>query len=334
MNRDQETRLPAVLAIDGGSTKTDLALVAADGRVLGALRGPGLVEEWSVTETAAMLDRLVRRLAHDVGLPRASAVARHTSACLAHLDLPDEEVAMSAAITSLGWSHSVRARNDTFAVLRAGLDTGEQDGAGVAVVCGTGINCVGRDATGRIARFIGLGSTSGDWGGGKDLGAAALWWAARSEDGRGPTTVLQKTVPEHFGLDSMHEVQVAIRKGGISQFGELAPLVLAAATAGDEIGRTLVDRQAGEICAMALVVIRRLDLRDVPVPVILGGSVAASRHEQLIGAVHTGLAAESKAVVRVETVPPIAGAVLWGLDVTGAAAQAELRVRNAYSGGS
>jgi N-acetylglucosamine kinase-like BadF-type ATPase len=35
-----ELALPAVLAIDGGNSKTDVALVAADGSVLAALRGP------------------------------------------------------------------------------------------------------------------------------------------------------------------------------------------------------------------------------------------------------------------------------------------------------
>jgi N-acetylglucosamine kinase-like BadF-type ATPase len=33
--------VPAVLAVDGGNSKTDVALVDADGGVLGAARGPG-----------------------------------------------------------------------------------------------------------------------------------------------------------------------------------------------------------------------------------------------------------------------------------------------------
>ena len=34
--------LPAVLAVDGGNSKTDVALVAADGTLLGTARGPGM----------------------------------------------------------------------------------------------------------------------------------------------------------------------------------------------------------------------------------------------------------------------------------------------------
>src|SRR5207247_267216 len=38
--RRMTTRRPAVLAIDGGNSKADVALLAADGTVLGAVRGP------------------------------------------------------------------------------------------------------------------------------------------------------------------------------------------------------------------------------------------------------------------------------------------------------
>ena len=78
--------------------------------------------------------------------------------------------------------------NDTFALLRAGTDSPDA----IAVVCGAGINCVGRAADGRIARFPALGMLSGDWGGGQHLAALALWHAARAEDGRGPATALQR----------------------------------------------------------------------------------------------------------------------------------------------
>ena len=35
-------RSPAVLAVDGGNSKTDVALVAADGTLLASARGPGV----------------------------------------------------------------------------------------------------------------------------------------------------------------------------------------------------------------------------------------------------------------------------------------------------
>ncbi|NEC73681.1 ATPase, partial [Streptomyces rochei] len=62
----------------------------------------------------------------------------HVSACLANADLPVEEERLAAALRARGWGTSVEVRNDTFAVLRAGVD----EPRGVAVVCGAGVNCV------------------------------------------------------------------------------------------------------------------------------------------------------------------------------------------------
>ena len=90
-----------------------------------------------------------------------------------------------------GWAARTIVGNDTFAVLRAGTERGW----GVAVVCGAGINCVGVAPDGRQARFPALGSITGDWGGGYDVGLAAVSAAARSEDGRGPRTSLEQAVP-------------------------------------------------------------------------------------------------------------------------------------------
>jgi hypothetical protein len=169
--------LPAVLAIDGGNSKTDVALVGADGALLASVRGPGASQEIHGVEGAMrIIDGLVRAVLVEAGLvkaglvkagtggggavaPGSGIVARHTSACLAGADLPEEEAALTAALLRLGWSPTAVVVNDTFAVLRAGLswpdpgqadpdqpDPGEPGGAGrpwgVAVTCGAGLNCV------------------------------------------------------------------------------------------------------------------------------------------------------------------------------------------------
>ncbi|MGW3166867.1 hypothetical protein ACWC9Q_29220 [Streptomyces sp. NPDC001142] len=60
--------------------------------------------------------------------------------------------------------------NGTFAVLRDGLgelEAGRQP-EGVAVTCGSGINCVGQATDGQAWRFLAFGGISGNWGGGSD----------------------------------------------------------------------------------------------------------------------------------------------------------------------
>ena len=126
---------------------------------------------------------------------RPGLVARHTSACLAGADLPEEEAMLTAAIQRQGWSQTTAVANDTFAVLRAGLTPGEGEPPwGIAVTCGAGINCVGVGPDGQTTRFLAFGALSGDWGGGLGLGTQTVWHAIRAEDGRGEPTALRAAV--------------------------------------------------------------------------------------------------------------------------------------------
>jgi N-acetylglucosamine kinase-like BadF-type ATPase len=176
----------AVLAIDGGNSKTDIALVGADGTLLAGGRGPG-VRTFPTPEVLAAIGAVIRAAALDAGLPGGRPVAAHTVACMANADLPEEEERLAAMLGAAGWSTTTEVANDTFAVLRAGLDTPRGRPWGVGVTCGAGINCVGVGPDGRTTGFLALGGITGDWGGAYGLGRAALWWAIRAEDGRDRT---------------------------------------------------------------------------------------------------------------------------------------------------
>ena len=54
---------------------------------------------------------------------------------------------------------------------------------------------------------------------------------------------------------------------------ELAPLVFSAASAGDSVARSVVDRQADEIVAMVSTAIKRLRMQKLDVDVVLGGGI-------------------------------------------------------------
>src|SRR5213593_1606505 len=201
------SREAVVLAVDGGNSKTDLALVRADGEVLALVRGPlSSPHHLGLDGALDVLQRLLDQASRDAGRARNGTVATIAQLLMAGVDFPSEEEELRAAVARRGWAQSVYVGNDTFAVLRAGTERGW----GVAVVCGAGINCVGVAPDGRHARFPALGSITGDWGGGHDVGLAAVWAAARSEDGRGPRTSLEQLVPQHFGLRTPKELAEAM----------------------------------------------------------------------------------------------------------------------------
>ncbi|MFJ4573138.1 N-acetylglucosamine kinase [Streptomyces sp. NPDC088846] len=319
----------SVLAIDAGNSKTDVALIGEDGTVLAASRGGGFQPPVVGVEAAVdMLGAAVGQVLELSGEPVGSVA--HVSACLANADLPVEEEQLARALRTRGWGTTVEVRNDTFAILRAGVD----EPRGVAVVCGAGINCVGMVPDGRTARFPAIGRMSGDWGGGSGLAEEAMWFASRAEDGRGEPTGLARTLPAHFGLDSMYALIEALHLGRVEseRRHELTPVLFATAAAGDPVAVSLVDRLAEEVVAMASVALGRLGLLDEEAPVVLGGGVLAARHPQLDGRITELLAVRApKAVVRVVTEPPVLGAALLGLDHTGAAAGVHERLRAQYS---
>jgi N-acetylglucosamine kinase-like BadF-type ATPase len=219
-------------------------------------------------------------------------------------------------------------------VLRAGL-LEDAEPRGVAVVCGAGVNCAGMLPDGRTARFPAIGKISGDWGGGGGLAEEALWYAARAEDGRGEATALMRALPAHFGLDSMYALIEALHLGRIpmDRRHELTPVLFATAAEGDPVARSLVDRMADEVVAMSTVALRRLDLLDDEVPVLLGGSVLAARHPQLNDRVARLLRDRApRATPRVVTERPVLGAALLGLDAIGAPPDAHARVRRHFAG--
>jgi N-acetylglucosamine kinase-like BadF-type ATPase len=323
------TQTAAVLAIDGGNSKTDVALVATDGSVLSSVRGGGSNHQGIGRDgMVTVLTDLVRAAAVAAGLPGEGPVAAHTSACLAGADLADEEAELGELIAGQGWSRTASVVNDTFAVLRAGLeDAGPHWGVGV--VCGAGINCVGVAPDGQTTRFLALGEMSGDWGGGGQIGGQALWWAVRAEDGRGPATELRAAVPAHFGLERVEDVVIALYRGkiGFSELHGLVPVLFAVAGRGDEIAANVIRRQAAEVCVMATVAAGRLRLTG-EIPVVLGGSLMTARDPLLTSTIRDRMLSELPgADVCIVDVPPVAGAALLGLDHVGAPPEVAARLR-------
>ena len=307
-----------VLAVDGGNSKTDLALVAADGSLIAHARGPlssphHLGLEGCVDVLAQLVD--------EAGLDGRQADLAQV--LLAGLDFPEEEERLHAALSSRGWAARLRVGNDTFAVLRAGTETGW----GVAITCGAGINCVGVGPDGRHVRFPALGPISGDWGGGGDVGMAGLWAAARSEDGRGPKTELERLVPAFLGYTTPYEVAYALHVGELAhrRIVDLAPVVL---ECDDPVALEIGDRLADEVVAFARATVNRLGLADADVEVLVGGGLMRSADDRLLGRIERGLAAVGpRVVLRRTSAPPIVGAALLALDEIGAPAEAQERLR-------
>jgi N-acetylglucosamine kinase-like BadF-type ATPase len=302
--------------VDGGDSKVDVALIARDGTLLGARRGYGSAH-FGLDHNGSLetVENAIRAACADGGIdPDRKPIAEVAVYCVAGADILIDDRRIAGELGGRGWSKRTIVRNDTFAMLRAGTERGW----GVAVVCGSGLNCAGVGPDGRIVRFPSFGELSGDRAhGGGWLGRAALGVAIRARDRRGPRTLLEQLVPAHFGMRSPTAVMEAVYLGRLEagRLSELAPIVFKAATRGDGVGRGLIDELADEVVATVVAAIRRLHVTKQDVEVILGGGVFRSNDADMLDRIGSGIAAAApRAVIRRLAAPPVLGAALIGLD--------------------
>jgi N-acetylglucosamine kinase-like BadF-type ATPase len=118
---------------------------------------------------------------------------------------------------------------------------------------------------------------------------------------------------------------------------ELAPVVFAAAEAGDAVARGLINGLADELVTMGIAMIRRVGLARQEFDVVLAGGVFLNHDgaffERLAEGIHAVAPGARLIPLRV---PPVLGAALLGLDRLkprpGAAAEARLRAAFANGG--
>ena len=186
---------------------------------------------------------------------------------------------------------------------------------------------------GRTARLDALGEFSGDWGGGTDVGWAAVAAAVRDRDGRGPRTALARLVPAQFGppLPGGRSPRLCTTDGSRRRAsGSSHRLTFAAAADGDAVAAGIVDRLADEIVAMAGAMIRRARLGRLDPDVVLGGGVFRTTDPAFYERIDTGVRAVAPGARLVRpAAPPVAGAALLGLDALGVADVGD-RVRAAF----
>ncbi len=303
-----------VVAVDGGGSKTDVAVVdIATGEVIGTSRGAGCSHHQIGIEAAvAVLDEAVTAALMNAGVQPTDVV--HAGCYLTSIDFDSEQVAVHAAVSTMPWaSRSCVVDNDVFALLRAGTDAPDA----AVIVCGTGINGVAVRADGATARVLALGHISGDWGGAGGLADEVLWFAARAEDGRGEPTALRDALLRWTGCATVHDVTLAVHTGEQSSslwWGRVADIV-EIANAGDPVAISLIERQGTEIGLLAGSLLARLGLARAAVPVVLGGGIGAAGPALLVDAARRALAERAPlAALSIVTAAPVTGAVHLALE--------------------
>ena len=143
-------------------------------------------------------------------------------------------------------------------------------------------------------------------------------------------------VPDHFGLATAEDVAIALHTRLVSgwRLADLSPAVFAAAHAGDGAAGALIDRLADEVAGFALAALRRLDMLDAEVDVVLGGGLLRAGSARLDERIDTNIheSAPRARIIRANQ-PPVVGAAILALDEVGAGPAARARLRDQFDSG-
>jgi N-acetylglucosamine kinase-like BadF-type ATPase len=257
------------LGLDGGGTTTRAVLVDHDGFVVGeGTGGPANYHNVGV-ETAAQ----TLRAATDAAWQAAGLSPRPADWCFAGLaaikgSVDMTRMTLAAEAVGLAPVGRVMVANDLQNALAGGLD----GRPGIALIAGTGSNCLGRDATGRT--FM---SGGWDWlldeGGGVSLAIAGLRAATRAADGRAEATALLPAALAFFGLTEADELSARLYSPLMppEEIAGFAEVVTRLAGEDDPAALAVLAEGSNGLARMVASVARELDFAAAPEVVILGG---------------------------------------------------------------
>ena len=317
-----DARPSLLLGVDGGGTHTRAVLADTAGRVLG--RG----EAGTANQATAGATAAVRAIVSAVRSACAVAGCRPegiAAACfgLAGLDRPGDEEAFLPAVAELGLPHAAALVNDSV-IAWAGATGGEP---GVAVIAGTGSVAYGRNPGGAEHRAGGWGGPFGDEGSAFWIATEGIRRVLRAVDRRAGPTDLAIRLTRAAGFDHPADLCLLARAdraaGGLpmeTEIASLAPVVVAAAAAGDADAVAVVRGAARELADLATAVVAALSLAPAHQHVHGLGSVL---HQPGSAATPVALATGERlrAVLGVPLLPPRHNAAAGALILAAARAR-------------
>ena len=258
------------LGVDGGGTKTNVAISNESGTIVAEGRGdPSNPLRVGVETAVANIARAVDSACDVAGISRGDIVAATLG--LAGVRRADIRERVRDSFVSRMKIRETSITTDADIAL-FGTTLGE---AGLVVIAGTGSVCLGIDGKGNRAMSGGWGPIAGDEGGGRGIAGEALHSVAKASDGRGPETKLSERAAEYFRASSVENLIGAIYAPQMdnSRIAGFAKHVVETAEEGDVVACRILENAGEELGVAACAVMERLDLTTQDVPIGCVGSV-------------------------------------------------------------
>ena len=298
------------LGVDGGGTKTNVALMNESGEVVSeASGGPSNPLRVGVETAVANITKALNEACDAAGYSRGDVVAATLG--LAGVRRKDIRERVRESFIDRSGVRKTHVTTDAEIALY-GTTFGK---AGLVVIAGTGSVCLGINDKGERAVAGGWGPLAGDEGGGRGIADQALHRIAKASDGRGEPTKLTESAEEYFRASTTDNLLGAIYAPQIdnSRIAGFAKNVVETAKEGDKIALELIENAGSELGSAATAVIKNLGLRRARFPVGCVGSVFKAGEiltKPMLSAIH---AVASKAYLVNPEMPPSQAAALMAM---------------------
>jgi N-acetylglucosamine kinase-like BadF-type ATPase len=266
------------LGVDGGQSGTTALIGDENGLVLGSGES-GPCNHAGAHEGRAKLERAVMASVAAAYTQAAGAdrnldpaTIRFEAACFGMSGGPEDKQAILASILRV---NRLTVTDDAVIALAGATETGQ----GIITIAGTGSIAFGRNAELLSARAGGWGYLFGDEGGAFDIVRHALRAALRMEEGWGTHTLLREVILKATDSRDAHEAMHRMYTADWprDRAAQLAPLVDAAAVAGDAVANEILANAGRQLAMLAASVRSQLWKPGNAVEIAYIGGVFQSR---------------------------------------------------------
>jgi len=263
------------LGVDGGGTRTRVALVDEAGHECARAEGPAtLVDPANPNATITVITDLCREV---VSIGGADLPVEGLWAGIAGAGTEPTRGVVERALREAELS----SRTSVGADAEATFYDAFQSGPGILLLSGTGSIALARGAHGSgpkgaddsRLRVGGWGLHLGDEGSGYGIGMGALRALVRGEDGRGVPTDLRDPVLKLLGLDGPADLIKWMATARKADVASLVPLISEVAEAGDQAATTVIEKAVDDLVGHVRTLVRRLEPWPATPEVALAGGL-------------------------------------------------------------
>jgi len=289
------------LGVDGGGTKTRVAVCDETGKVLA--RGENGPSNPLVVGVDGMLTS-IKRVLKNAGIEKEEFEVAVLGLAGAGFSRENHE-RLAKRIQDVVNSKKILVYNDSFVALKGALGRRKK---GILVVSGTGSIAIGIDEKDRVFRVGGWGHILGDEGSAYKLSLDSIKAVMKYWEGRGRKTSLVEKIEKFFNVKSVDDVvelfyQHSPSKEKVASFSRF---FMEAVEEGDDVAKDILYKNLEELIEGIIALSRKLRTSYISYTGGMFNSYLYKRvFQEILGRYGLGL--------KEKTLSPVGGALLMGL---------------------